>query len=287
MPRLTPPPTSTSSSPTPTKYIPTIDAYDAWASVYDHDGNILQSVDDMELERMLPEFFKFIQESIAKEDGSCGRLHVVDLGCGTGRNITKLVEQFESVDILDVQLTGIDASKNMLAVAKEKVSAALQKSTIQKITVNFIHHNLLDPSDPSGPPILSGPIEPLLSRQDAMISTLVLEHFPLSPFFKTIWSLLRPGGIALVTNMHPHMGSRGQAGFVRTDTEGKKEKIRGESFIHGVEETIEAAKAEGLEVLGEVGERSVEQNMVGMLGKRSEKWIECKVWYGVILRKKI
>ncbi|KAF9629441.1 Methyltransferase type 12 [Lasiodiplodia theobromae] len=43
---------------TPVRHLDNVAAYDAWATVYDSDGNILQSVDDLELEGMLPRFLE-------------------------------------------------------------------------------------------------------------------------------------------------------------------------------------------------------------------------------------
>ena len=117
--------------------------------------------------------------------------------------------------------------------------------------------------------------------------TLVLEHFPLAAFAALVRALVRPAGLVLLSNMHPDMGARSQAGFVSTDDEGRQVKIRGRSWVHGVAETVDGLAAEGLRVVGEVGERAVTQDILGLVGERGGKWVGCKVWYGMVLRRKI
>lgn len=124
--------------------------------------------------------------------------------------------------------------------------------------------------------------EAIQSRKaDAILSTLVLEHIPLAEFFATVSRLLVPGGNLLLTNMHPDMGRLSQAGFVDPRTGCK---IRGESFVHGISETVQEATNWGFEVVGEVKEVMVEKGMVDELGRRAEKWVGMKVWFGGVWR---
>jgi predicted TPR repeat methyltransferase len=279
---------STTKAKVPVRYVPTVDAYDAWAGVYDSDGNILQSVDDLELSTLLPKFVKMVSEaSAAKGEKS---VKVVDLGCGTGRNTVKLLASGEWEDGLSVEVTGIDASKGMLRVAEEKLGKAMEDiRSGESRTWKLIQHDFLDPEDARRPPI---PLPPLSGSSNAphfaaLITTLVLEHIPLSPFFTILSSLVSPGGLVLLTNMHPDMGSKSQAGFVSADEEGKAVKVRGTSWAHGVSETIEAAGAVGFDVVGTIGERGIQEEMVGKeVGERGMKWIGVKVWYGGLFRKR-
>lgn len=119
------------------------------------------------------------------------------------------------------------------------------------------------------------------AEADAVISVLVLEHIPLEDFFRTVARLLRPGGWLLVTNMHPDMGARSQAGF----RSGTGAKVRGRSFVHGVAETMDAARRCGF-VAGPpmMREVAVEGEMVQWLGPRAEKWVGVNVWYGGLWR---
>jgi hypothetical protein len=120
---------------------------------------------------------------------------------------------------------------------------------------------------------------------DAVLSTLVLEHFPLNTFFGIQSHFLRPNGVLLLTNMHPEMGAKSQAGFVRVDESGNRVKVRGSSWVHSVDETVDSARIWGFEAVGEVRERAVEKDMVEALGQRAAKWIGISVWYGMALGK--
>lgn len=119
-------------------------------------------------------------------------------------------------------------------------------------------------------------------QADLVVSTLVLEHIPLSTFFKVAAKLVKPGGTLLVTNMHGEMGEVSQAGFV--DTHGVK--VRPQSFAHGVLETVEEAGKCKFVLVGDLLERSVEEGDVAMLGQRARKWVRGpKVWFGGVWRK--
>lgn len=116
----------------------------------------------------------------------------------------------------------------------------------------------------------------------AVISTLVLEHIPASSFFESVASLLVPGGYLLVTNMHPEMGAKSQAGFQDPHT---GEKIRTLSYIHGVEDVVRVASQYNLELVDRVFERAVNQEDVDVLGSRAEKWVGTRCWFGAMFRK--
>nr|OQO18661.1 hypothetical protein B0A51_15776 [Rachicladosporium sp. CCFEE 5018] len=241
----------------------TSDLYRQWAATYDTDGNILQAVDDLQLANLLPSFVQNLRSS--RPDG---RLRVLDLGCGTGRNTKRLLL---APSFMPLEVTGIDASEAMLAVALEKFPEAT--------------YHCLDPFSRSSPLP-----NDLRGSFDGLISTLVLEHLPSDVYFSTLVSLLVPGGRALVTNMHPDMGSRTGAGF---KLGGDGERVRGVSFAHGVRETIKAAQDAGLEILEAAREVEVDEEMIQRwkgkelerTAQRAQKWIGVKVWYGVTVRK--
>jgi len=258
---------STGKAKIPVKYISTVEAYDSWASVYDTDGNILQRIDDLELETLLPQFL-----SLVKSNGK-EQVSIVDFGCGTGRNTIKLLQRTSATPHL---ITGIDASRGMLELAKKK---ATEYALTER--VNFLQHDFLDTEDVQRAPKLLEPPQ----HFDALISTLVLEHLPLDAYFAVVHSLLRLGGVALITNMHPEMGSISQAGFVGTDENGQPIKVRGHSWAHGVEDTVKSAGNHGLQLVGEVGERKVTDDILELLGPRAKKWNGVNVWYGMMLRK--
>ena len=267
---------ATTSTSMPVHHLPTVQAYDAWATVYDTDGNMLQGIDDMELESMLPTFLASVVEWCRQRSKRVVR--IVDFGCGTGRNTAKILGWDGWPAELRVEVVGIDASTGMLDVAMKKLSGLVTS----KRTFELHRHDFLHPGDPELPPVPFSRYQ--VGYFDALVSTLVLEHFPLKPYFMSLASLVAPSAMALVTNMHPDMGSRSQAGFVSTDVDGAAVKVRGTSWVHGVEATAATAVETGFEVT-ELRERAVEDgSMVDKLGLRSKKWIGINVWYGMVLQ---
>ena len=60
------------------QHVPTQDAYDQWAHVYDSDGNMLQSIDDIEIAVLLLDMFSHLSKNVQGVD-----ISLLDLGCGT------------------------------------------------------------------------------------------------------------------------------------------------------------------------------------------------------------
>ena len=243
------------------RFLDPTSAYDLWSQVYDTDGNFLQALDTIEMHTLLP---KMLSQII-----SCPPWKIVDLGCGTGRSMIGLLE------IPAVTVVGIDASPKMLEIARsridkhmaqtDRVSNAVQGAQLEQ-------YNMLD----------SYPIPSCAMNADALISTLVLEHVPLPTFFEKASQLLKPDGLALVTNMHSEMGAMSQAGFVDPKT---GEKVRTQSFAHHLNDVITEAQKQGFEVVGEILERAVDEEMSKVLGVRAMKWIGVTVWFGLCFRK--
>jgi len=231
---------------------------------------MLQSIDDIELSTLLADFL-----SLATAQHSSPTIHILDLGCGTGRNTIKLLS-YPWPSSLSVRVTGLDFSRAMLDVAAQKTQRMPHKP----------HFALADcfptMKDASASPF---PVADGLESgapPDAVISTLVLEHVPLDAFFATLAAVVRPGGYALVTNMHEEMGSISQAGFVDERT---GVKVRGESWVYSVDEVLDMAKTCRFEIT-KVKERAMEKVDVeeGRVGSRGLKWMGVKVWFGVVLR---
>ncbi|MCJ1293729.1 hypothetical protein MMC34_005284 [Xylographa carneopallida] len=244
-------------------HLPTTAAYDRWAPVYDHDANPLQALDDLELRSLLPEFLALLPRSPPKTP-----IKIVDLGCGTGRNTLKLLP------FPNTHIVGLDASPKMLDIARQRCAAHLDSlpATDRAATIDF---ELFDMR-------ATVVVPECVQRADAVLSTLVLEHVPLAVFFGTAAGLLATGGHLLVTNMHADMGARSQAGFVDPET---GDKVRPESFVYGVEEVVSEAARSGFRAVGRVRERAVRGEDVRLLGRRAEKWVRVKCWFGVVFEK--
>lgn len=149
---------------------------------------------------------------------------VLDLGCGTGRHALWLARAGATV-------TAVDFSAGMLAEAQRKPGAE---------SVTFVVHDLHTRL-------------PLESETfDVVVSGLVLEHLrDLGGFFGEVRRLLKVGGRAVISAMHPAMLLRGvQARF--TDPESGV-VVQPGSLPHGVSDCVMAAVRAGLcvEHLGE------------------------------------
>lgn len=243
-------------------YMPTTAAYDRWAQVYDTDANPLQALDDHELTTLLPDFLALVEPQ--KQTG----LRITDLGCGTGRNTLKLLA------IPDAEIAGLDASEKMLEKARSRCRICLD-SLPSGTKAKSIFLEQFD--------MLSHDEAPQCARNaTAVISTLVLEHIPLPAFFSVAQSLLIDGGHLLLTNMHAEMGSISQAGFVDPES---GEKLRPVSYAHKIEDVVAEARRCGFDVVGDVKEVAIEAELVEKFGKRAQKWVGVKCWFGVVFRK--
>ncbi|KAH8773002.1 S-adenosyl-L-methionine-dependent methyltransferase [Hyaloscypha finlandica] len=258
------------ASPRPIQSVTNAELYNRWARVYDTDGNILQSVDDVMLPALLNFVFTLLPSDLP--------ITITELGCGTGRNTAKLLSSSSSSPQI-TSIAALDLSPGMLTVAKQRCETHLTANTSNVLlappAVEFHEFDALNPE-------LSPVIKALEGKADLVLSTLVLEHLPLDVFFRTVKSFLKPGGYFLLTNMHADMGRISQAGFVDEVT---GEKIRGHSFAHEISEAIEEGEKWGFEVVGEVGERAIiEDDLGAVVGERGKKWIGINVWFGFVMR---
>ncbi|KAF2190206.1 S-adenosyl-L-methionine-dependent methyltransferase [Zopfia rhizophila CBS 207.26] len=276
---LTPDLGSPPKSSTPVQHLPTQDTYDAWASVYDTDGNILQAIDDLELSTLLPEFLTLVLQSATSNPVQ--DLRIIDLGCGTGRNTAKVLSYEYPKKGPKVQVTALDFSQGMLDVAGKKLGEMSWVRQVEpRISLELQRTDCFPTvSNPSASPI---PDVKDPSKVNGVLSTLVLEHIPLKDYFATLASLVERNGYALVTNMHSEMGNISQAGFVNE----RGVKVRGKSFAHTPMETAEEARGAGFEVLS-VKERRMGKSDIetGIVSQRGMKWVGIYVWYGLLLRK--
>jgi malonyl-CoA O-methyltransferase len=147
--------------------------------------------------------------------GEVRGLAVLDVGCGTGRHSLWLASAGAVV-------TGVDFSEGMLAEARRKPGAE---------AIQFVVHDLHLPL-------------PFAAEFDLVVSGLVLEHLrELDGFFAEARRVLRPGGRAIVSAMHPAMCLRGtQARFTDPAT---GELVQPGSLPHSVGAFVMAAVRAG------------------------------------------
>ncbi|CAF4001122.1 unnamed protein product [Rotaria sp. Silwood2] len=70
--------------------ISTVECYDAWSNTYDSDGNILQLLDDAAFDEIARPLLNSVNQHSTTQ--IC-----CELGCGTGRNTTKMLNAGWSV----------------------------------------------------------------------------------------------------------------------------------------------------------------------------------------------
>ena len=174
--------------------------------------------------------------------GSVRGLTVLDLGCGTGRHALWLASAGAIV-------TAVDFSEGMLARARRKPGAD---------AVRFVVHDIQNPL-----PFDDGFF-------DRVVSALVLEHIEdLHHFFSQVRRVLRPGGRALLTTMHPAMFLRGsQARFTDPDS---GEIVQPGSYPHQISDFVMAALRNNLSLL-HLGEHSANAEFAAQY-PRCEKYI--------------
>ncbi|HEY1380391.1 MAG TPA: class I SAM-dependent methyltransferase [Gemmataceae bacterium] len=179
---------------------------------------------------------------VAELLGDVGGLALLDLGCGTGRHTIPLAAAGAAV-------TAVDFSGEMLALARAKPGAA---------GVAFLRHDLHDPlafADRSFHRVVCG---------------LVVDHIrDLGGLFGEVRRVLRPGGFAVVSTVHPAMLLRGvQARF--TDPATGRE-VRPESVPHRISDYVLAAARAGL-TIDHLGEHAADEELARRT-PRAEKYI--------------
>jgi malonyl-CoA O-methyltransferase len=184
------------------------------------------------------------EPAIRRAAGDVRGLSVLDLGCGTGRHALWMAAAGATV-------TGADFSEGMLAEARAKPGAA---------AIHFLRCDLHEPL-----PFQDGAF-------DLVVSGLVLEHIgDLDRFFGEARRMVRSGGRAVVSAMHPAMFQRGtQARF--TDPE-SGEVVRPGSVDHQVGDFVAAAERAGF-ILEDLNELAADADFASRY-PRAEKYIGC------------
>lgn len=170
-------------------------SYNSWAKTYDNDENKTRDLDK-----------KATEETLRKLDFS----HVLELGCGTGKNSQWLGENAQSI-------ISIDFSEEMLAIARKKV---------QMKHLSFLQHDLTQ----------TWPIQP--AGIDLISCNLTLEHIQdLNFVFQQANNSLKTGGHFFICELHPFKQYYGSKARFETD-----EGIHIlETFIHHISSFTDAA----------------------------------------------
>jgi malonyl-CoA O-methyltransferase len=185
-----------------------------------------------------------LEQPVVREAlGDVAGLSLLDLGCGTGRHAIWLANAGATV-------TGIDFSEGMLEKARRKPGGG---------SVRFLAHDLHQPL-----PFADASF-------DRVVSGLVLEHLgDLDAFFGEARRVLRPGGLAVISAMHPAMFLKGvQARFTDPDS---GEKVQPGSVAHSLGGFVMAAVRTGFGLEG-VEERAPDADFAARY-PRAEKYVD-------------
>lgn len=183
------------------KHLPTREGYDRWSQVYDHDANPLPALEE---------------PAVRKLFGDVRGLHILDLGCGTGRHALWLADG-------GAEVTAVDFSEGMLSEARKKPGA-------EKVCwmVHDLHLDLPFPSN----------------SFDRVVSGLVLEHLrDLTGFFRETRRVVKPEGSVVISAMHPAMFLRGSQARFTDPISG--EIVHPESLAHQMSDFLMPAFTAG------------------------------------------
>ena len=178
------------------------DSYNKWSSQYDSNQNKTR---DLEGE-VLRETLKDYQSE-----------NLLEIGCGTGKNTEWFVKNY-------AQVTSVDFSENMLAVAKAKVKSTNVKFIQADITNawTFVKY-----------------------KYDLISFSLVLEHIvDLNHVFKEALNAVKDSGFIYIGELHPFKQYTGSK--ARFETGEGAETVT--SFTHHITEFINAANRYGFEL---------------------------------------
>ena len=178
-------------------------AYDSWSELYDSNVNRTRDLD-----------FVISQKILANNKYS----KILELGCGTGKNTQWLIKLCE-------EITAVDFSENMLAIAKNKINS--DKVVFKKM-------DLLSPWNQEH------------NYYNLACCNLVLEHIKdLDSFFQKTAEILDDNGHFFISELHPFKQYVGSKAKYETD-EGTQEL---EVYTHNISDFTNAAKTAGFKLL--------------------------------------
>ncbi|NQV36730.1 MAG: methyltransferase domain-containing protein [Candidatus Marinimicrobia bacterium] len=177
-------------------------AYNSWAKLYDTNENKTRDLDK-----------KSTKATLTKYTFD----HVLELGCGTGKNTEWLLTKAKTI-------IGFDFSQEMLALAKAKV-------TDGKVT--FKKADLTRPWDVKN------------ECADLITCSLTLEHIKdLHFIFDQAYKKLKPNGIFFISELHPFKQYAGSK--ARFESENGIEEL--EVYTHHSSEYVSSAQNNGFKL---------------------------------------
>lgn len=179
------------------------EAYNIWSEIYDTNQNKTRDLEG---------------ETLCKILANQRFINGLEIGCGTGKNTAFLLSICE-------ELTAVDLSENMLAIARQKIDS--EGVTFLKADINqdwdFLKLNV-----------------------DLITFSLVLEHIEnLKEVLQKASEKLVFGGIIYVCELHPfkqYVGSQ-----ARFETDAGTQFVT--AFMHHITDFTNAAKASNLELI--------------------------------------
>lgn len=177
-------------------------AYNEWAAIYDSNENLTRDLDQ-----------KVTRDTLANQQFES----ILELGCGTGKNTTFLIQ-------IGTNVHALDFSQGMIEKAKEKIQAGNIRFSMADLTKQW--------------PCEDG-------AYDLITCSLVLEHIQHLPhIFSEAARTLKPNGRFFINELHPFKQYQGaQARFERSG-----EIIEVEAFVHHISDFMNAAMDNGLKL---------------------------------------
>lgn len=174
----------------------TLAGYDRWATTYDTDANPLVAATELVLDRA---------------PLACAGAEVVELGCGTGRHVTRVLAAGAR------SYTGVDGSPGMLEVARQRTDDPRAHWLLADLRTAYT----------------------LARTYDLALVVLVLEHLPeLGTLAASLAQCVRPGGALRIVDLHPERIAQGSVARFHEDAT----EVRFPSIAHDVA-ALEAALA--------------------------------------------
>ncbi|MEW7290123.1 class I SAM-dependent DNA methyltransferase [Aquimarina sp. 2304DJ70-9] len=178
-------------------------AYNSWAEQYDTNENKTRDLD-----------IKATIETLSKYKFK----HVLELGCGTGKNTSWLLKKAE-------QVIGLDFSEAMLNVAKEKIIDS---------RVQFKRADLNEEWEIENQYV------------DLVTSSLTLEHIDdLNPIFNQANQKLIENGIFFISELHPFKQYAGSKAKFETESGVEELKV----FRHHISDYVDNAENNGFQLI--------------------------------------